>query len=71
MSAKEYMRLMEFRDVDYNKMVSAGITTDQIKKLAGNSICVPVLEAIFKKLIEIGVLVAPTDTYAKTKKKVG
>lgn len=25
------MRLMGFRDVDYKKMVAAGITTDQIK----------------------------------------
>lgn len=69
LSAKEYMRLMGFRDVDYKKMVAAGITTDQIKKLAGNSICVPVLEAIFKKLIEIGILANPESTYALPQKK--
>lgn len=69
LSAKEYMRLMGFRDVDYKKMVAAGITTDQIKKLAGNSICVPVLEAIFKKLIEIGILADPESTYALPQKK--
>lgn len=69
LSAKEYMRLMGFRDVDYKKMVAAGITTDQIKKLAGNSICVPVLEAIFKKLIEIGILANPESTYALHQKK--
>lgn len=69
LSAKEYMRLMVFRDVDYKKMVAAGITTDQIKKLAGNSICVPVLEAIFKKLIEIGILANPESTYALPQKK--
>ena len=69
LSAKEYMRLMGFRDVDYKKMVAAGITTDQIKKLAGNSICVPVLEAIFKKLIEIGILANPESTYALLQKK--
>ena len=69
LSAKEYMRLMGFRDVDYKKMVAAGITTDQIKKLAGNSICVPVLEAIFKKIIEIGILANPESTYALPQKK--
>ena len=69
LSAKEYMRLMGFRDVDYKKMVAAGITTDQIKKLAGNSISVPVLEAIFKKLIEIGILADPESTYALPQKK--
>lgn len=69
LSAKEYMRLMGFRDVDYKKMVAAGITTDQIKKLAGNSICVPVLEAIFKKLIEIGILADPESTYALPQKR--
>lgn len=69
LSAKEYMRLMGFRDVDYKKMVAAGITTDQIKKLVGNSICVPVLEAIFKKLIEIGILANPESTYALPQKK--
>jgi len=69
LSAKEYMRLMGFRDVDYKKMVAAGITTNQIKKLAGNSICVPVLEAIFKKLIEIGILANPESTYALPQKK--
>ncbi len=69
LSAKEYMRLMGFRDVDYKKMVAAGITTDQIKKLAGNSICVPVLETIFKKLIEIGILANPESTYALPQKK--
>ena len=46
-TAKEKLRLMGFRDVDYEKMVKAGLTDKQISLLAGNSICVPVLEHIF------------------------
>lgn len=46
-TSKEKLRLMGFRDVDYNKMKNSGLTDAQIAKLAGNSICVPVLEAIF------------------------
>ena len=43
----EKLRLMGFRDVDYEKMVKSGLTDKQIAALAGNSICVPVLERIF------------------------
>jgi hypothetical protein len=43
----EKLRLMGFRDVDYEKMVKSGLTDKQIAALAGNSICVPVLEKIF------------------------
>ena len=46
-TAKEKLRLMGFRDVDYEKMAKAGLTDKQISLLAGNSICVPVLEHIF------------------------
>lgn len=49
-TAKEKLRLMGFRDDDYEKMIKAGLTEAQIAKLAGNSICVPVLEHIFEKL---------------------
>lgn len=69
LTAKEYLRLMGYKDIDYKKMVDAGITNDQICSLAGNSICVPVLEAIFAQLIDIGVLCEPQETYAKSKKK--
>lgn len=65
LTAKEYLRLMGFRDRDYKKMHDAGITDSQIKKLAGNSICVPVLEAIFCQLIRLGILCDPKETYAK------
>lgn len=49
-TSKEKLRLMGFRDEDYEKMIKAGLTEAQIAKLAGNSICVPVLEHIFKTL---------------------
>ncbi len=49
-TAKEKLRLMGFRDDDYDKMVKAGLTEAQIAKLAGNSICVPVLEHIFTQV---------------------
>lgn len=51
-TAKEKLRLMGFRDVDYDKMVKAGLTDKQISLLAGNSICVPVLEHIFKAVFK-------------------
>ena len=44
------------------------ITDDQIRTLAGNSICVPVLEAIFKQLVDIAALIKPEDTYGKVGK---
>lgn len=67
LSAKEYLRLMGFKDIDYKKMVDAGITDKQICTLAGNSICVPVLEAIFKQLISYEIICKPEDTYEKRK----
>lgn len=56
LTAKEYLRLMGFKDIDYKKMRDAGITNNQICSLAGNSICVPVLEAIFSQLIELQII---------------
>lgn len=50
-TALEKLRLMGFRDEDYTKMVNAGLTNTQISHLAGNSICVPVLERIFDQMI--------------------
>jgi DNA (cytosine-5)-methyltransferase 1 len=50
LSAKECLRLMGYSDKDYKHMSRNGITDQQIQFLAGNSICVPVLMAIFKKL---------------------
>lgn len=54
--AKEYLRLMGYRDCDCKKMRDAGITDNQICSLAGNSICVPVLEALFRQLIACGII---------------
>lgn len=50
LTAKEHLRLMGFKDVDYNHMHRCGITDRQISYLAGNSICIPVLEKIFKQI---------------------
>lgn len=50
-TAKEYFRLMGYDDQDYYNVKESGITDRQITKLAGNSIAVPVLEAIFKELV--------------------
>ncbi len=69
LTSKEYLRLMGFKDSDHKKMVNAGLTNAQICTLAGNSICVPVLEQIFNELVKIGVLPAPEDTHAKSSKK--
>ncbi len=56
LTAKEHLRIMGYTDRDYNNMVKHGITERQISSLAGNSICVPVLEAIFEELYIEGVL---------------
>ncbi len=67
LTSKEYLRLMGFKDSDHRKMVQAGLTNSQICTLAGNSICVPVLEQLFAELIKIGVLPRPEDTFEKKK----
>lgn len=52
-TAKEQLKLMGFSDKDY-KYMSQYVTDKQICSLAGNSICVPVLEAIFKEAARQG-----------------
>lgn len=42
------------KDRDYAAMKKVGLTDAQICHLAGNSICVPVLQHIFTKLIAMG-----------------
>lgn len=54
LTAKECWRLMGFKDRDYAAMKRVGLTEAQICHLAGNSICVPVLQHIFTKLIAMG-----------------
>lgn len=49
LSARECWRLQGFSDEDYERAAKFNSRTQLIKQ-AGNSICVPVLEAIFKKL---------------------
>ncbi|MBE6021908.1 MAG: DNA cytosine methyltransferase [Cellulosilyticum sp.] len=73
-TSKEKLRLMGFRDEDYDKMIKAGLTEAQIAKLAGNSICVPVLEHIFKSLFAqypelISDMKLATNTSKETLKK--
>lgn len=46
----ECHRLMGVKDEDFYKMKNAGISDSQLYKLAGNSIVVDVLEAIFRNL---------------------
>ena len=52
LSTREYFRLMGLDDDDINKIQDAGISTIQQYKLAGNSIIVDVLEAIFRNLFK-------------------
>ncbi len=56
LTAKEHLRLMGYKDKDYRYMRKHGITDNQISSLAGNSICVPVLEAIFKELHKLEII---------------
>lgn len=50
MTPKECFRLMGFEDKDVDILVENGISKTQLYKMAGNSIVVNVLEAIFEKL---------------------
>lgn len=46
----ECHRLQGVTDADFLKMKRAGISDSQLYKLAGNSICIPCLEGIFKNM---------------------
>lgn len=48
----EYWLLMGFTEKDYNKAEQIGMSGAQLYKQAGNSIAVPVLEAIFEALYD-------------------
>ena len=52
LTPRECFRLMGMRDADIDKIQEAGISNTQQYKLAGNSIVVDVLEAIFKNLFK-------------------
>ena len=55
LTPRECFRLMGMRDDDIDKIQEAGISNTQQYKLAGNSIVVDVLEAIFKNLFKGGI----------------
>lgn len=50
MTPKEYFRLMGFTDEDYQKVHDGGISKTATYKMAGNSIVVNVVEALFRQL---------------------
>jgi DNA-cytosine methyltransferase len=51
-SAREGYRLMGVKEEDIDKMLSTSLSERQHVSLAGNSICVPVLEAIFREFVK-------------------
>lgn len=51
LTTKEYFRLMGLSDADIEKIKCSGVSSSQQYKMAGNSIVVSVLEAIFKNLL--------------------
>lgn len=53
LTERECWRLMGFTDQDFNNAQQAGIPKNALYALAGNSIVVQVLEAIFKEVIKI------------------
>ena len=53
LTPRECWRLMGFSDEDYNKAAAVNSDT-QLYKQVGNSICVNVLEEIFKQMIPEG-----------------
>jgi DNA-cytosine methyltransferase len=48
-SAREGYRFMGLKDCDIDKLLTTKLSTNQHVSLAGNSICVPVMSAIFDK----------------------
>lgn len=50
LTPKECWRLMGFSDEDFEKAANIPTSNTQLYKQAGNSICIPVLEKIFKNL---------------------
>jgi DNA (cytosine-5)-methyltransferase 1 len=51
-SARECYRLMGIKEEDIEKMLSTSLSERQHSSLAGNSICVPVMEAIFTQFFK-------------------
>lgn len=53
LTERECWRLMGFTDNDFDKVLDAGVTKNGLYHLAGNSIVVQVLEAIFKEIFKV------------------
>lgn len=51
LTPRECFRLQGFTDYDYDRIIAQGISPNNLYTLAGNSIPVPVLEAIFRDLL--------------------
>ena len=56
LTPREYWRFMGFADIDVNKLLAAGVSKSRLYKMAGNSIAVPVAEAIFTQLRKDGLV---------------
>lgn len=50
LTPRECFRLQGVRESDIDKMLNAGISDSQLYKLAGNSICVDCMVALFRNL---------------------
>lgn len=53
LTPKECFRLMGFDDKDVDVLIENGLSNSRLYKMAGNSIVVDVLEAIFRNLLEV------------------
>jgi DNA (cytosine-5)-methyltransferase 1 len=49
LTAREGYRFMGVKDEDIDNLLTTSLTTKQHVALAGNSICVPVMQAIFEQ----------------------
>lgn len=48
----ECLKLMGLKEEEIQKLVDSGLSNSRLYKLAGNSICIPVLEGIFRELLK-------------------
>lgn len=55
----ECWRLMGFEDTDFWKVKNSGISNSQLYKMAGNSIVVNLLRAIFRELLKVEIRKTP------------
>lgn len=56
LTERECFRLMGYEDEDFDKILIKKIPSTALYQMAGNSIAVPVLEAIFKELRNLGII---------------